>query len=438
MVRKLIYTGRELSKHNPELVDEWDYDKNFPITPDDVSYGSAKKYWWKCPRCGKSYEASPNKRTCRKTACPYCAVVDRGIHQKETYAKINNFAEKYPEIAREWNYDKNAKNPSDYSCSSNEIVWWKCQKCGNEWQTSVNKRTGKKGTSCPICSLKKGAKRNSLNAAETNSFVENYPDIAKEWDYEKNVDLNIKEYSAKSNIKVWWKCSFCGNNWQATINKRTTGRGCPNCSMAGTSFSEQAVLFYVKKLYSDAISRYNDFGMELDIYIPSIKTAIEYDGIYYHNSKQAIEKENKKDELCKEKGIRLIRIRDPKLPDTKDALRIDCKDIQGKHLNSAIEELLKYLDPKSNIVVDIEKDGIKIKSRFRQTLKKNSIAKVKPELLEEWDYEKNMNINPESVSYGSKIKYWWKCKTCGYSWQTDPSHRVHGRGCPKCAHKVKK
>ncbi len=107
---KLIYTGRELSKHNPDLVDEWDYDKNFPITPDDVSYGSAKKYWWKCPRCGKSYEASPNKRTCRKTACPYCAVIDRGIHQKETYANRNNFAEKHPEIAKEWNYDKTIKS----------------------------------------------------------------------------------------------------------------------------------------------------------------------------------------------------------------------------------------------------------------------------------------------------------------------------------------
>ena len=45
--------------------------------------------------------------------------------------------------------------------------------------------------------------------------------------------------------------------------------------------------------------------MELDIYIPSIKTAIEYDGVYYHNSKHAIEKENKKDDLCTEKDIRL-------------------------------------------------------------------------------------------------------------------------------------
>jgi hypothetical protein len=433
---KLIYTGRELSVHNPELVEEWDYDKNFPITPDDVSCGSAKKYWWKCPKCGKSYEASPNKRTCRKTACPYCAAIDRGAHQKETYAKRNNFAKKYPEIAKEWNYEKNAKSPSDYSCSSNEVVWWKCKKCGNEWQTSPSKRTCKKGTGCPLCASKQRGKNSSLKAALANSFVENYPEIAKEWDDDKNIGLNINEYSSKSNIKVWWKCSFCGNSWQATINKRTTGRGCPNCSIAGTSFSEQAVLFYVKKLFSDTVSRYNGFGMELDIYIPSIKTAIEYDGIYYHNSKRAIEKENKKDELCKENDIQLIRIRDPKLPDTKDAVRIDCKDIQGKHLNSAIAELLKYLDSNNNTDVNIEKDAIAIKSKFRQILSENSIAKKHPELLCEWDYDKNGNISPESITVGAKIKLWWKCKNCGYSWQADPSHRIRGRGCPLCSNKV--
>lgn len=109
---KLIYTGKELSQHNPELVDEWDYDKNYPVTPDDVSYGSAEKYWWKCKKCGKSYEASPNQRTCKKTACPYCAAKDRGLSQKATYAERNNLAKKYPELLKDWDYDKNTKNPT--------------------------------------------------------------------------------------------------------------------------------------------------------------------------------------------------------------------------------------------------------------------------------------------------------------------------------------
>lgn len=268
---KLIYTGKELSQHNPELVDEWDYDKNYPVTPDDVSYGSAEKYWWKCKKCGKSYEASPNQRTCKKTACPYCAAKDRGLSQKATYAERNNLAKKYPELLKDWDYDKNTKKPNEYSCGSNETVWWKCHKCGHEWQTTPNRRTGKNGTGCPVCAYKSAAKKNSLNAAKTNSFVKNYPDIAKEWDYEKNVGLDINEYSSKSNKRVWWKCSFCGNSWQTTINKRASGHGCPNCTLAGTSFSEQTVLYYVKKIYPDAMSRYKEFGMELDVFIPDIK-----------------------------------------------------------------------------------------------------------------------------------------------------------------------
>lgn len=430
---KLIYTGKELSQHNPELVDEWDYDKNYPVTPDDVSYGSAEKYWWKCKKCGKSYEASPSNRTYRKTACPYCAAKDRGISQKATYAERNNLAKKYPELLKDWDYDKNTKKPNEYSCGSNETVWWKCHKCGHEWQTTPNRRTGKNGTGCPVCAYKSAAKKNSLNAAKTNSFVKNYPDIAKEWDYEKNVGLDINEYSSKSNKRVWWKCSFCGNSWQTTINERASGRGCPNCTLAGTSFSEQTVLYYVKKIYPDAMSRYKELGMELDVFIPDIKTAVEYDGVYYHNSSHALEKENKKDELCKEHNIRLIRIRDSRLPDTKNSIRITCTDTGGKHLNKAIKSLLDLLAPGNNIIVDVDKDGIGIKAKYRESIKENCIANVKPELLEEWNYEKNLHINPETVSSGSDIKYWWKCKKCGYEWQATPYTRTLGRGCHCCA-----
>ena len=40
-----------------------------------------------------------------------------------------------------------------------------------------------------------------------------------------------------------------------------------------------------------------------------------------------------------------------------------------------------------------------------------------PDLLKEWDYEKNAGIDPNSISAGSPKKVYWKCKkirsTCG-------------------------
>ena len=217
---KLIYTGKELSQHNPKLVDEWDYDKNYPVTPDDVSYGSAEKYWWKCKKCGKSYEASPSNRTYRKTACPYCAAKDRGISQKATYAERNNLAKKYPELLKDWDYDKNTKKPNEYSCGSNETVWWKCQKCGNSWQAAPYTRTNL-GSGCPYCFGRLPIKGKTDLASQK-------PELLKDWDYEKNA-ISPDDICCGSEKKVWWKCHICGYEWQASPSLRNAGGGCTKC-----------------------------------------------------------------------------------------------------------------------------------------------------------------------------------------------------------------
>lgn len=38
--------GNLLSEVHPELVAEWS-DKNLPLTPDKITYGSNKVVWWK-------------------------------------------------------------------------------------------------------------------------------------------------------------------------------------------------------------------------------------------------------------------------------------------------------------------------------------------------------------------------------------------------------
>ena len=45
-----------LAERFPELAMEWDYEKNGVLTPENVSYGSNKKVWWICPKCGQSYQ----------------------------------------------------------------------------------------------------------------------------------------------------------------------------------------------------------------------------------------------------------------------------------------------------------------------------------------------------------------------------------------------
>ena len=53
-------------------------------------------------------------------------------------------------------------------------------------------------------------------------------------------------------------------------------------------------------------------------------------------------------------------------------------------------------------------------------------------LLLEWNREKNDHLTPETVTYGSNKKVWWKCSQ-GHEWQASIHNRTKGRGCPYCS-----
>jgi DNA-directed RNA polymerase subunit RPC12/RpoP len=53
-------------------------------------------------------------------------------------------------------------------------------------------------------------------------------------------------------------------------------------------------------------------------------------------------------------------------------------------------------------------------------------------LMNEWDYEKNVDITPYSLSAGSGHLVWWKCNK-GHSWKTSINHRSRGTDCPYCS-----
>jgi hypothetical protein len=63
--------NHSVNKH-PKVASEWDYEKNYPITPKNIKPRARRKYWWICPEKGHSYSASPDNRVGRGSRCPYC------------------------------------------------------------------------------------------------------------------------------------------------------------------------------------------------------------------------------------------------------------------------------------------------------------------------------------------------------------------------------
>ena len=73
----------------PELVSEWS-EKNAPLTPHDVPFGSNKLYWWK-GACGHEWQTSAKARS-HGEKCPICtnARIIPGVNDLETYINSDN------------------------------------------------------------------------------------------------------------------------------------------------------------------------------------------------------------------------------------------------------------------------------------------------------------------------------------------------------------
>lgn len=66
---------------------------------------------------------------------------------------------------------------------------------------------------------------------------------------------------------------------------------------------------------------------ELDIYIPSLKLGIEYDGDYWHSLPKMVERDERKNQECYQKGIRLIRIKESDWLKNQEELKMRLKGI---------------------------------------------------------------------------------------------------------------
>ena len=414
--RKVLYGFNDFetwcfNNNRQDLLDEWDYNFNNKKPSDYVS-GSQLKVKWICSK-GHSYSMSTGQRT-KNGNCPYCS-------SQLLLAGFNDLATKNPELAKEWNYEKNTPfTPSDFMAKSNRKVWWKCKE-GHEWISAVSNRS--EGNGCPYCSGKKAL-------AGYNDLATVSPKLAAEWHPNKNGDLKPSDIRPHYGKKVWWRCER-GHEWQATVDSRSSGRGCPFCNPQ-TSFAEQAILFYIKQAFSDAVSRDIHLGMELDIYIPSVFTAIEYDGQAWHNSKNKESIDIQKNNLCMEHNIKMIRIREPelsKLPDCINIIRTDKKS--DKSLTKAITELLLIVG-KTDIKVDINKDRNDILSGYITDQKMNSLEYKYPEIAKEWHPTKNGDLKPSDVPFGASYKAWWLCSK-GHEWQVSVNGRTNRQnGCPIC------
>lgn len=481
-----------------KLMSEWDYEKNLPHTPKDITSGSKKKFWWICSQ-GHSWYARVYHRA-NGSGCIYCS-------GQKSIIGVNDLKTTNPELIYEWDWQKNiGLMPEHFKRGSNISVWWKCP-LGHSWKATISHRTN--GTGCPHCfsenqtsfaeqaivyylskhtivENRKQIDKNEIDiflpnyqigfeydgmryhntdkskkkeyekdlffsqrgillyrikesnefkldktnkvifcipdisynyigqvieyiqeileieidnvdiandrikiynqyvqSIKTNSIATKYPYLTSEWDYDKNGNLSPQNFTVGSNKKVWWRCPRCNSSYLTSISHKVNGTNCPYC--AGKQVNETNNLL---NMFPELKNQW-DYKKNGDV-IP--------EQVYYSSRLQAWW-------ICE-----------------------SC----GKSYKMAVCAKIKAKTAKCNGCMHLH---IGDKNRQIAVKREGCLSDLHPDFLDEWNYDKNTTISPNEVSLKSGIKVWWQCNKCGYEWETSIYNRFCGTGCPICAKK---
>ena len=203
---------------------------------------------------------------------------------------------------------------------------------------------------------------------------QNLAALLNQWDGQANLPLTPKTVPYGSTQKVWWVCEK-GHRWQGTVNHRTAGRtDCPYCAGRAAWPGE-----------TDLASRFPDLARE------------------WHPTKN------------------LPLTPQHVLPGSEKKVWWRCS--LGHEWQAKIRSRTDGC-------------GCPVCANRATVPGMNDLESRFPKLAREWHPAKNGTLTPQTVTFGTKRKVWWRCEK-GHEWCASVQSRtLYGTGCPVCAGRV--
>ena len=436
------FPEHSLSETHPHLTEDWHYEKNAPLKPENFSKGSEEVVWWKCPKNSEhAYQAKIYSRVNNSgTGCPYC----RGLAVNHT----NSLLALFPSIAAQWDYPKNSPlTPDLVSSKSDKNVWWKCEEGDDhEWRSTVGNRVATSGR-CPFCSKTRASKDYCL------ANQEQFKHIFDQWDYEKNAPLTPFDVTPGSAKIVWWKCREGDDHkWQNSIASRTKqNTGCPFCSNQRLSkertlearrpdlaaewdevknfpIKPTEILYTTNKVFHWICSKNPDHQWTAS---PSNRVRNNSGCPYCSNSKVSV------DNCLENSPLKPIVIEQW---DTEKNGDLTPRDVLA---TSAKKVWWRCVRNEEHNWEQSIRQRVEAKSEcpYCDKLlpsKEYNLTTEYPQLLSQWDFERNDRKNPDKYLPSSSEKVWWRCGVADdHVWEATIGHRtIRGHGCPYCSNRL--
>ena len=420
----------DLSSQFPKIACQWDYENNGDLKPSDVTTKSSKKVYWVCEN-GHRWESTIANRTSNH-GCPYCT-------GKLPIIGETDLATRFPHIASQWDYTKNGKlTPHDITSKSNKSVWWLCE-YGHSWRAPIYRRVN--GHGCPTCAhhLQKSFPETAvyyyvskyfkdtiqsykspiLGKFEFDIFVP-FLNVAIEYDgkayHDKkhSLDREKRKYEISQKYKIF------------LIRVREGEKSSPNCD--AVVFTKLGELYLNSPKYNTELARvinqvFGLLGITNTISIIDIENdQLSISSLLYKNALQNDGLGKLAGEWDYEKNAPLS----PNMLTLGSNQKVYWRCENGHSWLASLKERAGGENRKGT--------GCPYCSGSKVIVGFNDIETTNPELLCEWDFEKN-TVLPTEISKGYNGKIWWKCSK-GHTWQAKIASRIHQKtGCPYCSNK---
>ena len=411
-------------KEYPKDFKEFDSIKN-DIKPDNIEVNSSQEYWWTCKN-NHSYKMKINDKVFRHE-CPYC-------QNRKIWVGFNDLYSIMPSLAKEFDEDKNGVSTKEVYYRSTKKYYWKCDK-GHSYLKAPYYRVEEK-QNCPYCSK--------------NYLIEDFPKSIDYIDNNYHSKEEIENFYSHSTKKIHFHCRK-GHKWEekiANFSKRSSIRGehCPYCSNIWLLKGFNDIKTLYPQLYKEIKNK------DKDNILPTSKRKITWVCPQGHEFNSSINYRVRNNSGCPYcTGVKVL----SGFNDLK-TLRPDLMkywDYQKNELDptkvsrGTTKKAWWKCDKGHSHLMPISKktirgSGCPYCSGRRILPGYNDIATTCPEILKEWNYDKN-TITPQEIMKSSGKKVWWICEK-GHEWKISPNQRTYssnslkhgykkGTNCPYCA-----
>ena len=407
-----------------KLLREWNNSRNGYQKANEFAPLSSKKVWWICPE-GHEWEAVISSRT-NGRGCPFCA-------GKRLIEGKNDLATLFPDLAKEWCSELNlGLSPNQFFPGSHTKVWWKCPS-DHEYECSISKRTSRQ-QGCKYCSGK-----GILTGF--NDLATKHPEIANEWHVSLNGEATPREVQAGSNRKAWWTCPL-GHDYFASISNRTSrkGHGCPVCSGQKIQIGVNDLATTHPHLLLEWHPTLNGSLKPTDVTGQTTKEihwVCQSDPRHVWKARGYSRSQGRGCSVCRGltvmPGVNDLLSLNPELGKQWHPSR-NSKTADTVSLNSHFKAW--WICPEGHewealVKTRTRGNGCRVCAGQQVVVGVSDLASSRPDLLLEWDFERN-SIDPSTVFSGTNKKIRWICKL-GHKWEATGNHRSAGQGCPYCS-----